>query len=132
MKLTALLNAIERDVAGIDAGHDLLWSRSVSVNEWLEEYAGEPSRITTAGPVLHATQCRRGAEQLVATERGLQDRVVSQAVVIARTLVVTAKRIQALRNQALHRVFDQIGVARINHRSGSRSRQTELLVERFE
>ena len=61
MKLTALLIAIERDVAGIDVEHDLLWSRIVSVNEWLEEYAGEPSRITTAGPVLHATQCGRGA-----------------------------------------------------------------------
>ena len=31
-----------------------------------------------------------------------------------------------------HRVFDQIGVARINDRTGRRSRQTELLVERFE
>ena len=31
-----------------------------------------------------------------------------------------------------HRVFDQIGVARIHHRTGRRSRQTELLVERFE
>ncbi len=38
--------------------------------------------VTTAGAVLHATPCGRGAEQRVATERGLQDRVVTQAIMI--------------------------------------------------
>ena len=104
----------------------------VGVNELLEEHASKPSRITTAGAVLRATQRGREPEQLVATERGLQDRVMTQAIMIVRVFIATAKRVYALRNLALHRVFDQIEVATVNHRTGRSARQTDLLVERFE
>ena len=65
--------------------HDLIRGLAclgVRGNELLEEHAGEPCRIRAAGPVLHAAECGRGAEQLVATECGLQQQVVTQSIMI--------------------------------------------------
>lgn len=57
---------------------------------------------------------------------------MARTVIIVHDLVATAQCLHAPCNQALHRVFCQIGVATINDGTCRRSRQTNLLVEKLE